>query len=411
MDYDSVYRKIKSLHPTIETHLNHPLAPYTTLRLGGPADLFIHTTNQLQFISILKLVHQYTLKDVGAEKEANISKIIESEASNFSAHSKPEVDAVKEANGAQSSESRFRDEGVSTGNSFTSQPPLTILGSGSNVLISDSGIRGIVIKNSSRYLKIQNNTSSPIPPPTLPSRLNQYDPKNYLNFQILDYDETSAPRIKVRLASGVPLPFAIATLIRQGVTGLQWFGYIPGTIGGAVLSNIHGGSHFFSEIIQSVTCYDLSEGKIIKIPAGQISWGYDHCSLADSPHLVILSVTLNLFKGDATKAAQTAAAWIAQKAKVQPPNSAGSVFQNPSEKDCLPIWGEPKSAGWIIDSLGWKGKSVGGAQVSPLHANFIVNTGSATAANFYTLFTQIQADVLNRYHLHLEPEIKLLGNF
>jgi len=107
-----------------------------------------------------------------------------------------------------------------------------------------------------------------------------------------------------------------------------------------------------------------------------------------------------------------AKAWITQKSKVQPLNSAGSVFQNPNEEIAKKIWGEPKSTGWIIDQkLSLKGKIIGGAQISPLHANFIINTSNATAKDFMALVNLVKTKCQQKYNWQPKLEITLLGDF
>jgi UDP-N-acetylmuramate dehydrogenase len=352
---------------------NHPLAPYTTLKIGGPADYFINPKTPEEFIKVL------------------------SEAINFSERSTPE--------GTPSTEKIELRSGL----------PITILGNGSNVLISDSGIRGFVIKNSSQSIEILDKNHSPNlkpPTPSISTHRTENEPDKYLDFTKIDYDESDCPTSLVKLSSGTPLPYTINYLINQGLTGLQWFAYIPGTIGGAVYFNIHGGTHHFSEYVDSIEVFDLSTSHLLLLTSSQLSWDYDQSYFQSHPELVITSVTLKLYQGDSSRAKLTALAWIQQKTKVQPMNSAGSVFKNPSLKDCLALWGEQKSSGWIIDhELNWKGKSLGGAQISPIHANFIVNTGSATATDYYTLAKSIQAEVLKRFNLKLDMEVKLLGEF
>ncbi|HEX8923229.1 MAG TPA: hypothetical protein VF828_00665, partial [Patescibacteria group bacterium] len=238
------------------------------------------------------------------------------------------------------------------------------------------------------------------------------EPEKYLDFTKLDYDESGKPQVLVAISSGTPLPYAINYLIDQGVTGLQWFAYIPGTVGAAVWYNLHGGNYHFSDYIESVTVLDLTSGQKNVLNRADLTWQYEKSFFQLHPELIILSVVLRLFRGDAALAASVRDAWIAQKVKVQPMNSAGSVFANPSLQDSQKIWGEQKSTGWIIDhELNWKGKQLGGAQISPQHSNFIINTGTATAADYSGLVSLIRDEVSRRFSLTLVPEVKFLGEF
>jgi UDP-N-acetylmuramate dehydrogenase len=111
-------------------------------------------------------------------------------------------------------------------------------------------------------------------------------------------------------------------------------------------------------------------------------------------------------------AQQVSAAWIDQKSKVQPMNSAGSAFANPSLETCQKLWGEQKSTGWIIDhELNLKGFAIGDAQISLQHSNFIVNRGHATATDYYQLVKHVQKLVHDHFGFDLVPEVKFLGKF
>jgi UDP-N-acetylmuramate dehydrogenase len=327
MDYSAFYSKLKLKFPNYQIFQNHPLAPYTTLKIGGPADIFIDTPTIDQFTSILNFVYE--------------SKAIIGEVNNFSAHSERSPTNVGEPEGSAHCK-----------NSLMSQLPLTILGNGSNVLISDQGIRGLVIR--------------------------------HLN----------------------PLRTIIQQALDQNLVGLENFAYIPASLGGAIVSNIHGFDKTnFNEYLDTITVFNLKTGQTENLKASKLSWGYDQSEFQSRPHLIILSATFNLKSGDGISAKLKYDDIVKTKTQTQPFNSAGCVFKNP------PATTAKLSAGQIIDSLGWKSKSVGGAQVSPLHANFIVNTGSATASDFYTLTTSIQSDVLAKTGIHLDFEIKLLGQF
>jgi len=361
MDYSSLASLLQSQIPDLEIHLRHPLAPYTTLKIGGPADLFLHPKTTNHFISILNLIYQ--------NPSPNDKSNPVDEVNNFSARSERESATADEPEGSEHRK-----------NSLTSQPgfPVTILGHGSNVLISDTGIRGLVIKNDSA-----------------------------------DIDFTNAPLVKV--SSGTPLNYLINQTLDHGLLGLEEFAYIPGTIGGAIAGNIHGvNNHHFSDFITSVTMYgstDVSTPSSVSTPP-----------VASNPPAISLCATLKLIPGDPAAAKTKVKTIIAAKSAIQPLNSAGCVFVNPedslppaaldqlAQKAGLPAVALAK-AGKLLDDLGWKGRSVGGAQVSPLHANFIVNQNHATATDFYTLITQIQADVLAKTGISLVPEIRLLGDF
>lgn len=329
---------------------DQPLAKYTTLKIGGPADYFIQTKSTQELINVLN--------------STNIN-------------------------------------------------PITILGNGSNVLISDSGIRGLVIKNISQEIKILTNTpETPVKFNKTYTQRQEDEPNKYLDFVKLDYDESNLPTSEVEVSSGCPLPYVINWTLDHGLTGLQWFAYIPGTAGGAIVHNIHGGSYHIADYVKSITCLDQITKKIITYQKSELNWQYETSFFLNNPHLTIISVVLNLFHGDTFKAKRIRDAWIAQKIKVQPDNSPGSAFANPNLEICQKIWGKQKSAGWIIDhELNLKGFAIGDAQISLQHSNFFINKGSATASDYKKLINHVQNLVQEKFGFDLIPEVKFLGDF
>lgn len=358
MDYHQLFLELTTKFPKIEILENHPLAPHTTLKIGGPADIYVHTTTQDQYISILKFLHH-----------------------------------------------------LITGHRLLITD-IHLFGNGSNVLISDSGLRGLVLQNSASGIKVMSNHPQTSSFQKTYTQRKENEPEKYLDFSKLDYDESRSPVEKVKVQAGTPLPLAINKTIDMGFTGLQWFAYIPGTVGGATWYNIHGGSYHLSDYIDTVKVFNLNTGKPEFFKKSDLSWKYEKSFFQQNPHLTILSTTFNLFLGDPDKAKQVVAAWIGQKIKVQPTNSAGSTFQNPPLEDCTRVWGEQKSAGWIIDhELGMKGRQIGGAQISPQHSNFIINTGNATATDYLALVKLVRDEVEKRFQIKLEMEVKMLGEF
>jgi len=249
-----------------------------------------------------------------------------------------------------------------------SNQPLIILGNGSNVLIADTGIRGTVIKNSSSSI--------------------EYLPGN-----------------RVKVDSGTQLNTLIQDTTTHYLSDLEEFAYIPSTIGGAIYGNIHGfNKSNFNKILLEIDVFDLSEKKIITSPiqASELKWDYDYSEFQSHPSWIILSATLQLSPGDSKLSKKFISDIIAHKSQTQSLNSLGSVFKNPPSD----------SAGRIIDQeLGLKGFQIGNAQISLLHANFILNLGNATASDYKAVVNTVQERAKAKLNLDLEPEIKFLGDF
>jgi UDP-N-acetylmuramate dehydrogenase len=356
MDSSKIAQAIQKKFPDLNIKTNFSLTPLTTFKLGGPAEIFTITSSSDQLQRLLIYVK-------------------------------------------------------------TKHPrlPLTILGNASNVLISDTGLPGLVIKNHSENIKILTPKTTKEPTKSkknISTRRLQLDPKKYLDFSSLNYDESDRPTVLVKIESGVSLPRAIQYLLSKKITGLQWFAGIPGTLGGATWYNLHGGDYHLSDFIKKVKVLNLKTLKTKTLKEKDLSFGYDQSVFQSQPNLIILSTTLELYRGDHLLAQKTAQAWIDQKKKVQPLPSAGSVFQNLDPALATKHGFASPSTGWVIDQkLNWKGRTVGGAQISPQHANFIVNTGTATTQDVFSLISLVQKEFKKRWNINLAPEIKFLGNF
>jgi UDP-N-acetylmuramate dehydrogenase len=324
---------------TLSFELNHPLAYETTLRIGGNADYFTRVSSQGDLVELVK---------------------------------------------------QASDQEV----------PTTILGGGSNVLISDAGIKGLVVKNYTNGYEISGETKGKV-------FAKRPDPR-WNGASIEDYSEEGSAQVSVDIKSGTSLQRAIYGLIDRGLTGLQWFSGIPGTIGGAVFNNIHGGTHFFSELVRSVTICD-KYGNIKEISSDELNFDYD-CSRFHSSHELILEASLDLFAGDKDRALLTADMWKKKKA-LQPKNSAGCTFKNIDNSDKERLGYPTCSAGYIIDKiLKLTCYRRGDIMVSPEHANFIVPCGDKPLASDYIkVIREIQKRAFEATGLKLRPEIIFLG--
>ncbi len=206
----------------------------------------------------------------------------------------------------------------------------------------------------------------------------------------------------VEALAGEPIPTLARKVARQGLHGLEWAVGIPGTVGGAVVMNAGAQGSCTAEWLHSIQVIDPERpDQPFLLEARDLAFAYRHSRLQEEA-LLVLSARFRLSPGhDPTAITAKTSANLHSRTKSQPYQqpSCGSVFRNP----------EPLKAGQLIEELGLKGLSVGGAQVSPLHANFIVNTGSATAADIDSLLRLIQDKVLEQYGILLHPEVKRLG--
>jgi UDP-N-acetylmuramate dehydrogenase len=244
---------------------------------------------------------------------------------------------------------------------------LTILGAGSNLLISDRGLPGLVIVT--RHLRDQS------------------------------FDEASG---EITVAAGKPVPRLCGQLAKQGWAGFEWAVGVPGTVGGAVVMNAgaHGGDISDSFVKALVLQPD---GTLQTLYKDDLNYGYRSSSLQGS-QLVVLQATFALQPGQPIAAIQALTDFhLNHRLETQPYDmpSCGSVFRNPL----------PQKSGQLIEQTELKGFRIGGAQVSEKHANFIVNRGGATASDIYNLIFHVQKTIAERWGVTLHPEVKILGDF
>ena len=306
----------------VEIQQQVSLAPYTTMKVGGPAEYFAAVTTVAELIRLVRWARSVEL-------------------------------------------------------------PYYLLGGGSNVLIADAGIRGLVIYNRCRQVRVD----------AAPCCVFPVDDRPFLFAE-----------------SGVALAGLARQSVAEGLTGLEWAVSVPGTVGGAVVNNAgaHGGE--VKDNLYGAMVLD-EQDEIREVPAGELDYAYRSSSLKRRLAVkagfgpVVLSVNFRLAYGDAAAIRARADEYLAHRRRTQPTEpSLGSTFKNPPGD----------FAGRLIEAAGLKGTRVGGVQVSTQHANFIVNpggVGAATAAAVAALMTQIQQTVQTQFGVHLEPEVQMVGEW
>ncbi len=208
------------------------------------------------------------------------------------------------------------------------------------------------------------------------------------------------------IGAGLPAPIAARRTAKAGFAGLHVFVGVPGTVGGGVYMNAgcHGGD--WAMVIERVTVVDPA-GRDCVLHRDEIPFSYRRSGLGDR---VVLETTVHLRPEPQAHLDEEIAEMFQWRQRGTPFNQpcCGSVFQNPAG----PSWKRDdgaRTAGQLIEAAGLKGERFGGAQVSPMHANYVVNTGSATAADVRGLIDRTRAEVASRFGVTLEPEVKLIG--
>jgi UDP-N-acetylmuramate dehydrogenase len=209
------------------------------------------------------------------------------------------------------------------------------------------------------------------------------------------------------VGAGLPAPLAARRTAEAGFAGLHIFVGVPGTVGGGVYMNAgcHGGD--WSEVVQRVTLVDQT-GRDSVLERREIPFTYRRSGLEGR---IVVEATVRLRPEEQGKLDEAVAEMFEWRQRGTPFNQpcCGSVFKNPAG----PSWKKedgPRTAGQLIEAAGLKGFSIGGAQVSPMHANYFVNTGGATAADVRRLIEHAQKLVQEKFGVGLEPEVKLIGS-
>ncbi|MFZ2755739.1 MAG: UDP-N-acetylmuramate dehydrogenase [Atopobiaceae bacterium] len=238
-----------------------------------------------------------------------------------------------------------------------------LLGKGTNVLVSDAGFSGCVVALGR------------------------------------DFQHTTfGPDGRVTAGAAVILSRLVAQTLKQGLTGLEFCVGIPGTVGGAISMNAGTRREWISRRVVDVVCYHPLEG-LRRYARPDVNWQYRSTSLP--PSEIVLEATLQLAPGEREAIARDMEERIARRRERQPLGkpSCGSVFRNPPGA----------SVGAMLEACGLKGFSVGGAQVSDIHANFIVNNGTASADDVVAVMRAMHDKVRDTYDVDLQPEVKFLG--
>lgn len=208
------------------------------------------------------------------------------------------------------------------------------------------------------------------------------------------------------LGAGLPAPLAARRTAAAGWAGLQVMVGVPGTVGGGVFMNAgcHGGQ--WSDVVREVLVVDAG-GEFRTIPGNQIPFSYRRSGLRG---LLVLEATVQLSAAEPEELQAEMNRLFEWRQNGTPFNQpcCGSVFTNPAWPEGTPTAG-PRTAGQLLEAAGLKGKRIGGAEVSPMHANYFVNTGTATAADVRALISEAQAAVHARFGVTLETEVKLIG--
>jgi UDP-N-acetylmuramate dehydrogenase len=209
------------------------------------------------------------------------------------------------------------------------------------------------------------------------------------------------------VGAGLPAPLAARRTAEAGFAGLHIFVGVPGTVGGGVYMNAgcHGGD--WAEVVERVIVVD-GAGQDSVIGRAEIPFTYRRSGLEGR---IVLEATVRLRQEEQGHLDEAIAEMFEWRQRGTPFNQpcCGSVFKNPAG----PSWKQedgPRTAGQLIEAAGLKGLTMGGAQVSPMHANYFVNTGEATAADVRRLIEHVQGVVHDRFGVRLEPEVKLIGS-
>jgi UDP-N-acetylmuramate dehydrogenase len=332
MDIRGLGRDLVERFGADRVRLAAPLAPLTTFKVGGPADILI-----------------------GVDSVADLSRVL----------------AMATAAIA----------------------PVSVIGGGSNLLVSDAGVRGVVVRVEMTRIE----------------HIDQIDQTD--QFDQIDPSTARARPGRVRAGAGVTVNGLVRWTIGRGLAALEAWAGTPGTVGGAISGNAHFGGRNIGELVYAVGLVGPTGG-CVTVPREAMGFAYDTSRVHETREIVAWA-DFEVRPGEADALRAVARQSLAHRKQTQPlaSQSAGCVFQNPDRgRDRVPD-DIPASAGALIDRAGLKGHRIGGAMISGLHANFIVNAGGATAADIVALMTLARRTVRDRFGVTLKDEVVRLGEF
>lgn len=296
-----IYKELQERFPELEFLLDEPMKKHTTFRIGGPADIYVEpsVTSMVPLIALLK--------------EKNV--------------------------------------------------PFMVIGNGSNLLVSDDGIEGVVIsfgKNASD-IRVEGDT--------------------------------------LTVEAGAMLSSVASKATEASLTGLEFASGIPGSIGGAVYMNAGAYGGEIKDVLIDVEIL-TEQGQVETMAVDQLDLSYRHSALMEKP-AIVLKARIKLVPGDKEQIKATIDDIKQKRIEKQPLNfpSAGSTFKRP----------EGYFAGKLIDDTGLRGYTVGGAQVSEKHCGFVINKSEASAADVLQLMKDVDAKVYDKFGVHLTPEVRIIG--
>ena len=302
MDISRVYKRLIDKIPNERVLVNESMKKHTSFRIGGPADIMVLPTNPQEIKYIIQLCRELSIA-------------------------------------------------------------FYVMGNGSNLLVRDKGIRGVVIKIAD-------------------------------NFSDIKIDGT-----KVTAQAGVLLSVLSKRVVRNSLKGLEFASGIPGTLGGAVAMNAGAYGGEMKDVVRSVWAIDhLGNDRYLEYD--DLKFGY-RTSVIQQEKLIVIEVDMQLEKGDMQESMELIAELTRRRREKQPLSypSAGSTFKRPVGY----------YAGKLIQDAGLKGLRVGDAQISDLHAGFIINLGNATAKDVIELIETVKAKIKSEFNVEMQPEVKIIG--
>lgn len=327
------YEEIKNILGPLRVYENEPLSKHTYFKIGGPAKLFFEAKSQDDLKLALESAHKHKI-------------------------------------------------------------PFVVLGGGANVLVSDKGFNGLVIKNRANGVKLVGVKGT------------------------INKNGTGIKNALVSAGSGTPMNQLARFTIDQGLEGLEFLLSVPGTVGGGLKINAHfeiERGEFIGTRVVSAVLFDPKTGQAKNVDQAYFNFSYDYSKIQETAEIVLEAV----FRVD--KAEDSGALWQKAMDGVKRRNSeqpigiacSGCVFRNISPEDAIRL-ATPNlttSTGYIIESLGLKGTKIKKAEVSSQHANFIVNRGDVTASDVLQLINLIKQKAKETYGLDLKEEIFYIGEF